>query len=329
MSQHTLTHDAPATTGHPATTRDTWITPGRAARELGLKRSEFDLAVNLGRIRTVTGAGGEGRRVDREEIERLRARPGSPETLRASVETVGTTQGAALMEVTKDRFTRLARLGLLVPVRFYVNRYRSVVWLYLAEELRQFAADERNAQLLTGRTPGNLRSQLDAGTDLRPRNWRSRHLGFLRCQADDPWARAGAVAALLAPLHVAEVVNDPYDRSRLNRFRPPPPSHHEPGSPAAQLMEELTTAQDDDEIARLQADLARLAAEAREHRAAPRPAPRGPGPRRRPHARAPREPRRPHIPHAEPGRPDSAHPEPRRPRTSHRGRLGRWLRGHR
>ncbi len=81
------------------------------------------------------------------------------------------------MDVPRARFTRLARLGLLVPVKFYVNRYRAVVWLYLADELRQFAADERNAALLKGRTPEGLRDQLTEGLDLRPRNWRGRHLG--------------------------------------------------------------------------------------------------------------------------------------------------------
>ena len=37
---------------------------------------------------------------------------------------------------------------LRAAVRFYLNRYRAVVWLYLAEELRQFAADSANASLL-------------------------------------------------------------------------------------------------------------------------------------------------------------------------------------
>ena len=38
-------------------------TPSRAARELGLKRSEFDLAVHVGLIRTMPDEGGGGRRV--------------------------------------------------------------------------------------------------------------------------------------------------------------------------------------------------------------------------------------------------------------------------
>lgn len=307
---HTLTHEVTdtdtAVTERATGSRDAWITTGRAARELGLKRTEFDLAVHLGRVRTAPGDGGEGRRVARAEIERLRAGAGFPETLRRSVRAVGTTEGAALMEVPRTRFTRLARLGLLVPVRFYPNRYRAVVWLYLAEELRLFAADGKNTPLLTGRLPEGLRSQLDAGLDLRPRNWRTRHLGFLLREADDPWARAGAVASLLDPLHVSQAVTDPYDRSRLHRFREAPLFHGSPGSPAARLTEDLMTAQDPDEIAWLQSELTRLTHRAREHRPAPRPASRCPGPD---HRRTPR----------------AAGPA----RGTPRGLLARWRRGNR
>ena len=72
------------------------------------------------------------------------------------------------MDVPAGRFTRLARLGLVVPVRFYLNRYRAVVWLYLAEELRQFA-DGRGERPAAERRrmPEGLRDQLDAGVDLR------------------------------------------------------------------------------------------------------------------------------------------------------------------
>lgn len=286
---HTLTHGTTATAERVTPDRDTWITTGRAARELCLKPTEFDLAVRLGRVRTAPGEGGVGRRVARAEIERLRAGPGFPETLRRSVPAVGTTEGAALMEMPRTRFTRLARLGLLVPVKFYPNRYRAVVWLYLADELRLFADDAGNAPLLTGRMPGNLRSQLDTGLDLRPRNWRTRHLGFLLRQAEGPWARAGAVASLLGPPQVAEAVPDPRDRSRLSGFREPPPSHGAPGSPAFHIAEDLMTAQDPDEIAWLQSELTRLTHEAREQGAAPGPAAPCPGPdhRRTPRAVAP------------------------------------------
>jgi hypothetical protein len=248
--------------------------PSRAVRELGLKRGEFDLAVHLGRIRTVPDEGGGGRRITRAEIDRLRSADGFPESLLESVRAVGTTEGAALMEVTTARFTRLARLGLVVPVKFYLNRYRAVVWLYLAEELRQFAAGGDNARLLNGRTPEGLRDQLAAGLDLRPRNWRGRHLGFLLRQAHDPWERAGALAALLDPIQIAEIAQDPYERAHLNRFRPGPPAHGAPGSLSAHLAERIMTADDPDEISWLRADLALALDEARRHRPAPRPAPR-------------------------------------------------------
>jgi hypothetical protein len=255
-------------------------TPSRAARELGLKRGEFDLAVHHGRIRTTPDEGGGGRRVARDEIDRLRSTDGFPEALLESVRTVGTTDGAALMEVSSARFTRFARLGLVVPVTFYLNRYRAVVWLYLAEELRQFAADKNHTSLLNGRTPEGLRDQLQAGLDLRARNWRGRHLGFLLRQADDPWERAGALAALLDPVQVAEIVQDPYERAHLNRFRPSPPAHGAPGSPAAHLAERIMTADDPDEISWLRADLTQVLEEARRHRPAPRPTsePAGPPP---------------------------------------------------
>jgi hypothetical protein len=250
---------------------DLSCTPSRAARELGLKRGEFDLAVHLGRIRTAPDEGGGGRRVAHTEIDRLRSADGFPDTLLESVRTVGTTDGAALMEVTSARFTRLARLGLVVPVKFYLNRYRAVVWLYLAEELRQFAADKNHTALLNGRTPEGMRDQLHEGLDLRPRNWRGRHLGFLLRQADGPWERAGALASLLDPVQVAEIVQDPCERAYLNRFRPDPPAHGAPGSPAAHLAERIMTAQDPDEISWLRADLAQVLDEARGHRPAPRP----------------------------------------------------------
>ncbi|QCD54487.1 DUF6397 family protein [Streptomyces hawaiiensis] len=241
--------------------------PSRAARELDLKRSEFDLAVNLGLIRTVPDEGGGGRRVARAEIDRLRSGDGFPDVLRERVATAGTTEGAQLMEVTPTRFTSLARYGLLVPVAFYINRYRTVVWRYLAEELRQFAAEGSNARLLTARrTPAEIREGLKAGMDRRPRNWRGRHVGFLTRQAgDDPWARAAAVACLLDPVDVADVVQDPHERARLDRCRPRLPAHGAPGSPTAELAETLMTASEPDEVSWFRADLAHTMETARKH----------------------------------------------------------------
>ncbi|MFJ4276483.1 DUF6397 family protein [Streptomyces massasporeus] len=256
--------------------------PSRAARELGLKRGEFDLAVSLGFIRTVPDEGGGGPRVAQAEIDHLRSGDGFPDALRERVATVGTAAGAELMDVAPTRFTSLARYGLLIPVKFYLNRYRAVVWLYLAEELRQFAAEGSHTRLLKARrTPTEIREALKAGMDRRPRNWRGRHVGFLTREAgDDPWARAGAVACLLDPADVADVVPDPHERTRLARCHPRLPAHGTPGSPTADLAEKLMTASEPDEVAWFRADLAHTMESARRHHpmaATPSPAsPAGP-----------------------------------------------------
>ncbi|MFD6920798.1 DUF6397 family protein [Streptomyces sp. NPDC059944] len=260
-------------TGSSTITQSGTTSLTRAARELELRRGEFDLAVHLGCVRTVPDEGGGGRRVARAEIDRLRSEAGFPETLHERVKAVGTTEGAALMGMTTTRFTRLARLGLVVPVKFYVNRYRAIVWLYLAEELRQFAADEKHAPLLKGRTPEGLRGQLEEGVDLRPRNWRGRHLGFQLRQSGDPWARAAVVASLLDPVQVAEAVRDPDERAYLNRLRPARVSGATPDSPSTLIAERVMTAADPDEIGWLRADLLQTLAEAREDRPVPRPTP--------------------------------------------------------
>jgi len=250
----------------------TSLTPSRAARELGLKRSEFDLAVNLGRIRTVPDEGGGGRRVPRVEIDRLREGDDFPGSLLERVETVGTTEAAKTLDVPVGRFTRIARLGAVVPVTFYLNRYRAVVWLYLSEELRQFATDDNNAPWLSGPTPPALREQLKEGVDLRARNWRVRNLGFLLRQAGDhPWAQAAAVASLLDPVQVAEIVRDPYERAHLTRFLPKPVAYGAPGSAAARVVERIVRATDADEIGWLRADLADSVRKARGKEPAPRP----------------------------------------------------------
>ncbi|MFF4899945.1 DUF6397 family protein [Streptomyces sp. NPDC001068] len=242
---------------------------GRAARELGLRRSELELGVHLGRIRTVPDEGGGGGRVSHAEIERLRDRV---ESLRESVRSVGTTESAALMNIPAARFTRIAKLGLVTPVHWYPNRYRAVVWLYLADELRRFAAEEDNARLLTGRTPGELRDRLRAGADRRARNWRGRHCGFLLRAATGPWERAGAVAAFLDPGEIDGVLTDPHERAQVKSLRPSPPVHGAAGTPTALLAEKLMTADEPDEIDWFRDDLARAVAEARAVRPAPRPA---------------------------------------------------------
>ncbi|MFB7575586.1 DUF6397 family protein [Streptomyces sp. NPDC056165] len=333
MSGNTATHEVTPTARTAATRGRAPFSQSRAARELGLKRSEFDLAVHLGHIRTRPAEAGGGRQVDRAEVELLRGQEGFPDALRQRVATVNTREGSAIMEVTAARFTRLARLGLLVPVAFHLNRYRAVVWRYLADELREFAADAKNASLLNRPLPETLRGQLDTGLDLRPRNWRGRHLGFLLSQAGDPWERAGVMASLLDPVQISEIITNPYERSHLSRFRPPSPAHGAPGSPAVHLTERITTAQDPDEVDLLRADLARAVREARTHRPAPRPASRhpdphpGPDPHRHPdsHPHSARHRRPPAPRHRDRPRPSENLRPSEYPRRS-RGLLGRLFR---
>ncbi|MER5965335.1 DUF6397 family protein [Streptomyces sp. NPDC002057] len=245
------------------------VTPGRAAQELELGRDEFRLALQLGLVRTVPVGEGGRRRVERGELDRLRAAPDFPAGLRDRVRAVGTGEAAALLEITPERFTRLARTGHISPVGFSLNRYRAVVWTYLAEDVAEFGLT--CPALLTGRLPGELRERLAAHEDRRPRNWRVRRLGVLLRASADPWARAAAIASLLDPLQVAEVVDDPFERAHLDRLRPPPP----PGMPvratAHDIAERLTRADDPDEILWHRLSLALAVDEARAERPAPYP----------------------------------------------------------
>ncbi|MBM7168064.1 hypothetical protein JQK87_06490 [Streptomyces sp. G44] len=270
------------------------MTQSGAARELGLKRGEFDLAVMLGHIRTVGDGSGGQRRVAREEIDRVRGSADFPESLRKGIRAVGTTEGAELMDISPARFTRLARAGALTPVKFYLNRYHAVVWLYLAEELRHFAEIEANATLLTGRMPGVMRARLEEGQDLRARNWRGRYADSLLRQCEDPWERAAAMASLLDPVQIAEISRDPYERAHLHRLKPAPRAHGTPDSPVARIVERITTADDPDEIRWLRSSLLIVLAQARAQRPAPRPAQHPmsqPAPERTPRAAEPDHPR--------------------------------------
>ncbi|MDX2563043.1 DUF6397 family protein [Streptomyces sp. TX20-6-3] len=254
-------------------TRTVTVTPGRAAQELDLRGDEFRLAVQLGLVRTVPAGEGGRRRVERCEVDRLRAAPDFPAGLRERVRAVGTAEAAALLEITPERFIRLARTGHVSPVRFSLNRYRAVVWTYLAEEVAEFGLT--CPALLTGRLPLELRERLAAHEDLRPRNWRARRLGALLRATDDPWVQAAAMASMLDPVQVAEVVDDPYERAHLDRLRPPAP----PGMPvraaARDIAERLTRADDPDEILWHRLSLALALDEARTEQPAPYPG--GPG----------------------------------------------------
>jgi hypothetical protein len=237
------------------------VTADRAARELGLRPGEFDLAVQLGRIRTVADGTGGRRRVAREEIARLREREQTSTPLGERLRTAGTSEGAALMGISRSRFTALARGGYLSPVRFFLNRYRAVVWLYLVEDLTDLAA--RHPELLTGNYPGALRAALDAGEDRRPRNWRSRRLGQLLNRTEDPWEQAAVFASPLPPEVIAQVVRGPREAEHLTRLGAGLLAA-EPSSPAArEVTRRLLVADDPDEITWLGASLALSLDEAR------------------------------------------------------------------
>ncbi|MEU8759754.1 DUF6397 family protein [Streptomyces sp. NPDC048659] len=220
-----------------------------------------------------SGRGEERGRVRRSEIERLRASPDFPEGLRERVRVVGSAEGARLIGVTPHRFARLARTGHFSPLRFYVNRYRAVVWLYPAAELCEFARSHPG--LLTGRLPVDVRSEADGSVDWRPRNWRARRLGSLLRASDDPWVRTAAIASLLAPLDLAEVVDDPWERAYLERLQPAPPAWRPAGPTAREVADRLMLADDPDEILWHRMSLALALDEARADRQAPGPDPRG------------------------------------------------------
>ncbi|MFG2193997.1 DUF6397 family protein [Streptomyces sp. NPDC048639] len=240
-----------------------------AAGELGLKPRELEIAVQLEEVRTVPAPAGAGRRVPRAEVTRLQEEGGFPDCLRERVRVVGTADAAGLMGITQERFGRLARVGLLSPVAFYVNRYRAVVWLYPAVELRAFA--EREPGMLTGSMPKNLKALLDAGEDWRARNWRSRRVGQLARQTDDPWGRAAVPAALLPPDELAEIVEDPYERAYLRKLRPALASDRAVSTATREVVERLIRADDPDEILWIRLSLAYALDEARTVRSAPLP----------------------------------------------------------
>ncbi|MBC9717477.1 hypothetical protein H9Y04_33605 [Streptomyces sp. TRM66268-LWL] len=199
-----------------------------AAKELLLTRGEFELAVLRGLIATVPPPdGGRPRHVTRTELDRLQAGEGFPATLGNRVRLAGTSGAAEMLGIAKDRFTRIARAGLLAPARFQLNRYRSVVWLYFAEEVREFGA--AHPDLLVGRAPDAMSRRLRGGEDMRPASWRDRMHQHLLGQAVGPWERAAVTASFLDPTDVADVITDPHDRARLNRLRHDPA----PGRPGA------------------------------------------------------------------------------------------------
>uniref|UniRef100_A0AAU2UWX7 DUF6397 family protein n=1 Tax=Streptomyces sp. NBC_00003 TaxID=2903608 RepID=A0AAU2UWX7_9ACTN len=240
------------------------LASGAAARELELKRGEFELAVQLGHIRTVPDPGGGRRRVTAREVARLRAAEDFPEGLRERVRTVGTGEGAVLLGIAPGRFTKLARMGRITPVRCYLNRYRAVVWLYLADELVELAM--REPELLSGRHP-----ESDGGQDWRARNWRGRRVAMLARQTDDQWEQAAAVASALDSAHLAEIVRDPYERACLRRLQPETFRIHPESAIAQGIVDRVLLADEPDEIEWYRLRLVEALADARDQCPAPRP----------------------------------------------------------
>ncbi|MEU9485189.1 DUF6397 family protein [Streptomyces decoyicus] len=246
------------------------LTMGRAARELELRTGEFELAAQLGEVRTVpagtddrpAGTGSLGRRrVPAEEITRLQAEPGFPDALRERIRAVSTTEAAALMGIGPGRAGRLTRAGCFSPVRFYVNRFGAVVWLYLAAEAADFA--DREPDLMRGNTPAAMRVMLDSGQDWRGRQWRSRRVAQLMGQTDDPWEAAAVIAAVLPPEELASVAEEPLERSLLRRLRPTLASVITVTPAARESYERVLTADEFDEVLWYRVHLSRCLERAR------------------------------------------------------------------
>ncbi|MFE1359909.1 DUF6397 family protein [Streptomyces harbinensis] len=237
------------------------------ARELGLRRHEFEAAIELGALPTLPCAGPPWRRrVPRAALDRLRGDRRTRAGLRDRVHLVNATDGAALLGISTARFTRLARGGCFSPVGFHLNRYQALVWRYSARELRDFAG--YCPHLLRGRAPDGLRRALAAGTDWRPRKWRGRRTALLARQATGPWEKAAVPAALLEPPTLRELVPDPEERTRLRLLRPPLlPA--DPGGTRTDRIREILRATDPDEIRWYRSLLGRHLTEARAARPAP------------------------------------------------------------
>ncbi|MFD6888279.1 DUF6397 family protein [Streptomyces sp. NPDC059957] len=219
---------------------------GRAAGELGLSRSEFARAVQLGIVRADPQGAAGAARYTRTELDRVRSAEGFPDTLLERVETIaGAEAAAAVLGVGPSRFTRLARCGHIAPVGYRINRYRAVVWLYLTAELRDFAA--REPGMLRGSAPPGDRELIEARADLRPRKWRERHVGLLLRRTADPWERAAVLASVLPEDDVRATVPDPAERILLGALAPPPPYGHPQVPAAAEVAVRLLRAGPPDE----------------------------------------------------------------------------------
>lgn len=231
----------------PEPAPDAAVGGARAAGELGLTRTEFARAVQLGIVRAGPPAPGGSPRYARAELERIRSAEGFPEALRERVEAVAGAEAAgAVLGISPGRFTRLARCGHITPVGYRINRYRVVVWLYLAAELREFA--DREPGMLRGSAPPADRELLAAKADLRPRKWRGRHVGLLLRRTADPWERAAVLASVLSEEELREAVPDPVERIVLAALAPPAPYGHPQIPAAAAVAARLLRAEPADEV---------------------------------------------------------------------------------
>ncbi|MER5928625.1 DUF6397 family protein [Streptomyces sp. NPDC002054] len=228
------------------TSADTMMGGARAAGELGLRRGEFAWAVQLGIVRAGPPGPAGTNRFTRKELDRIRAGQGFPEALREQIRTLTAAGAAELLAVSPGRFTRLARCGHVTPVGYRINRYRAVVWLYLADDLKEFAA--RRPDLLRGAAPDEDRERLAAREDQRPRRWRGRHVGLLLRRTADPWERAAVLASVLPGEQLDEAVPDPAERTRLAGLAPPPPHGHPHHPAAVAVAQRLLRAEQEEEI---------------------------------------------------------------------------------
>ncbi|WP_107498907.1 DUF6397 family protein [Actinacidiphila yeochonensis] len=236
-----------------------------ARQVLGLDSRAFDTAVQLGEVPLVP-CGPRTWRVRATEVARLRAEPDHPAPLLSRTRLVGSTEAARLLGVGPERFFRLARAGFIRPVRWYVNRYQALVWLYAACELPAFA--ERSPSLLRGPLPLWLREAVAAGQDERARGWRARRAAQLVRDAADAWDEAAVWSALLGPQMAAAAVPDAAERAYLRRLRPALPPGR-PGVAPPELVREVTQADHPDEIALALLALADALGRARSERPAP------------------------------------------------------------
>jgi hypothetical protein len=291
------------------------VTLGRAREVLCLDSTEFEVAVQLGEVGVVASRRGQWR-VPERDVARWREPDGRPKALLERIRLMSTTEGAEAIGVSRERLVKLTRAGFVLPVRWYVNRYRALVWLYRATELRSFA--DTNRELLAGRLPATVLDAMEEGEDQRARGWRSRRAGQLVRDAYDAWDEAAVWAALLGPEVTDDAVPDPYERACLRRIRTALP----PGRPGMlagpELIRRLTTADHPEEISLALLALSDALGRARSVSPAPHPAPEPPPPDAEPPYPALGPSRPVSAPVPPPGasrpvtRPAAAHAKPRR-----------------